>query len=176
MAFDYKSFISEIKTLIEEVSRFESADKKYNSDKFKKWRHKVEDFIYKVEAQTYSINCSINTRQFRIFGYGTYSSESQQQKFDADLTDSINELKLVVENYEKYGDPKEHTPVKKAETKELNWPDKVTLDWFFKHMPADMWWKLACAIVAALVLAYELGGYIQSHSISLPDNIQIKSK
>ena len=58
--------------------------------------------------------------------------------------------------------------IKEIENKELSWPDKVTLGWFIKHMPAGIWWGLICTLLAVLTAAYELGAYIQSHSISLP--------
>ena len=176
MTFNYKAFVDEIIRFIEEANNFTTAEKKHDSETFKVWRHGVLDFIYQIEPQKYSINCSLSTRQFHIYGYGSYSQNSQQQKFDKDLTDTINELKLIVKNYQKYGDPKEHVPSKETEKKELIWPDKVTLDWFIKHMPAGIWWSLFCAFLAVFAAAYELGTYIQSHSISMPENIQIKSK
>jgi hypothetical protein len=168
MSFNYKSFIDEIIRLIEVANNFTTAEKKHDSESFKVWRHAVLDFIYQIERQKYSINCSLSTRQFHIYGYGSVSQNSQQQKFDKSLTDTINELSLIVKNYQKYGDPKNHFSPKEIENKELSWPDKVTLGWFIKHMPAGIWWGLICTLLAVLTAAYELGAYIQSHSISLP--------
>lgn len=176
MEFNYKAFIDEIIRLIKVADDFSSSDKKHDSNAFKAWRHAVLDFIYQIERQKYSINCSLSTRLFHICGYGTYSQSSQQNKFDRDLSDTLNELKLLVTNFEKYGDPKEHDATKLTEIKEQYWPDKVTLHWLFKHMPARLWLALISALVSAVFVGYQLASFLQSHQVNPINKIEAPSK
>lgn len=105
MPYDYKSFIDEIVIYVDEAKQFSSKDKTWDSDAFRKWRHKTKDSIYRIQKLGYSINCDVTSRQFHIFGYGPNSKSQQDKKFEQDLLDTTNELELLIEQFNKYGVP-----------------------------------------------------------------------
>jgi hypothetical protein len=79
------------------------------------------------------------------------------------LQDTLNEMKLVISNYKKYGDPKLEKPAppttQSASAEEMKWPekDKVTLKWLVEHMPATIWLGLIAAFCAVAVTAVGVG-------------------
>ncbi len=161
MKFDYSAFISELDRLINVAAAFNQADMHYESESFRKWRHETSDIIHKVERLGYSINCNLVARQFHIFSYSGTSSREQTKKFQRDLTDTINELNYIVDDYKKYGAPLNRLE-RKVENKSnetssdlsSGWPDKVTLAWLWKHMPAKIWIGLIAAFLGAISVGY----------------------
>ena len=167
MSFNYENFISEISTLIDQAKNFSPSDRSYDSDAFRKWRHRTQDSIYRIEKLKYNINYNLTTRQFHIFGYGSYSKPQQDNVFNRDLGDTINELELIVEQYKNYGTPNES---KRATSKidqldkEVNMPDKITLKWLIEHMPLSGWLTFLSLLGGAFSAGYGLHSAIYSAS------------
>lgn len=126
---------------------------------FRKWRHNVTDLIERVEDQGYEVNSSIENRYFDEPGSYTYDPTRNDRisAFNRDLQDTINEFQTIVERFEKYGAPK--TLAKNAVEKEesLEWPQKITLSWLFKHAPIGLWFKAGGIVLAVLILGITIG-------------------
>lgn len=157
MPYDYKSFIDEIVIYVDEAKQFSSKDKTWDSDAFRKWRHKTKDSIYRIQKLGYSINCDVASRQFHIFGYGPTSKSQQDKKFEQDLLDTINELELLIEQFNKYGVPtstNKHAVVTEHSNSKLELPAVISLKWLFEHMPIKGWLIIFSLLVSAFGLGF----------------------
>jgi len=155
MSFNYKHFIDEITASLNQVKTFLPKD--WDSDEFRKWRHKLLDSIYRIERQGYSINCNLSTRQFHIFGYGGYSKSEQDNLFKKHIADTVSELELIIEQYKNYGEPlnKKLPSINdsaKALGKEM--PEKITLRWLIDHMPIQGWIAFISFLIGAFGIGY----------------------
>lgn len=158
MPFDYKSFIEEITILVDEAKNFQIADRHYQSESFRKWKHKTADLINQIGRQRYSINSNLQMRQFHAGGYSLLSESEQQEIFNRDLADSINELNLVIEQYQKYGDPR--ATKKSSETItttiKIQIPEKVTLRWLIDNLPIKVWLWFGGLLFTSAALGFGL--------------------
>ena len=156
MNFNYKSFINEITASIAEAKNLSPKD--WDSETFRKWRHKVLDSIYRIEEQGYNVNCNLRVRRFRIFGYGITSNLEQDNIFHKDLTDTINELELIIEQYENYGFPllsKSDSQKNSTEIKAMEVTEKITMRWLFDHMPIKGWVVIIGLLAGTFGLGYK---------------------
>lgn len=101
--FDYAAFIDELRQLLKEAETFPAKARRHDSPEFRAWRHRVADRLLEVKRLRYSVNTDISGRQFRPL-YNANERE-RSERFDGDLSDTINELALVVRNFDTYGDP-----------------------------------------------------------------------
>lgn len=167
MPFDYTHFIEEITALIDQAKTFSASERSYDSDVFRRWRHRAQDSIYRIEKLKYNINCNISTRQFHIFGYGSFSKSQQDNIFNRDLTDTINELELIIEQYKAYGSPQGTRPDTLNEIKlkrGVDMADKITMKWLIEHMPLHGWLTFFGILAAAFSAGYVLHSTIISAS------------
>jgi len=173
-AFDYDAFINDLILLVKRADLFTAQDRTHDSDNFRQWQHEVIDLINRISRQRYRINCYVQHRLFRINGYGSYSPDDQRAQFDRALKDTLNELRLVIENYKRYGDPNIGPATSAADstrnsvlpiiegviTEELNWPEGVTLKWLFDKMPANIWWMLLSLLGASIIGSFGAGYWV----------------
>lgn len=113
--FDYSAFIDELRLLVERAKAFGVNERHRESESFRKWRHEAEDLIGRINRLRYDINCGLPERAFRVMAYGSVSGREQQEAFDKDLSDTLNELELVIARFDRYGDPK-NRPATQAPT------------------------------------------------------------
>ncbi len=105
---EYKDFIIELKDLLKDTNELFDKKDLDEDDKFRKWRHKSTDLINNIESRGYSINCDIYNRRFNVFApYATVRESERLKTYNRELQDTINEFETIIENYEKYGCPKE---------------------------------------------------------------------
>lgn len=164
--YDYPTFINELRVLISQAEQFARADKDRASAVFKQWRHELLDSLNRIQVLGYTINTNIETRKFTMV-YAKSALE-QLRKFESAVEETLIELRLVIRNYERHGDPKAvpvavpkkkqslaefasdtfdalNTPVKPTPKQPLKWEDKPTLAWLWHNMPASAWLALAGA-------------------------------
>lgn len=108
----YKDFITEIKPLLEEARSLFNADQLHENPQFRKWRHKLTTKINTIDEQGYWVNCGVESRSFDIMTYSSVSKKERLDVYNRDLQDTINELETVIDDFNKYGDPK--TPKKES--------------------------------------------------------------
>lgn len=156
MKFNYINFINEIAVSITEAKNLSPKD--WDTEAFRKWRHKLLDSICRIEEQGYKVNCNLSVRRFRVFGYGITSKFEQDNIFNKDLADTINELELIIEQYKNYGDPslnKSDSQKNTAEIKAIEVTEKITMRWLFDHMPIKGWVAIIGLLAGTFVLGYK---------------------
>jgi len=155
----YEDFVNELRPLLQEAAVLLNLQNLHEEPHFRKWRHNVTDLIERIEDQGYEINSSIQNRYFDEPGSYTYDPTRKDRinAFNRDLQDTINEFETIIARFDKYGDPKE-PPENAIETAEpLEWPQKITLSWLFKHAPIGLWFKAGGILLAAIILGITIG-------------------
>lgn len=104
--FDYHAFIAELRGLIARAKVFGEPDRGAETAVFRRWHHEVGDLIDRVNRLRYDINTDFRSRAFRVMSYGASSRREQLEAFNRDLDDTLHELQVVVDRFERYGDPK----------------------------------------------------------------------
>jgi hypothetical protein len=97
--------------------------------------------------------------------YPGASFRANSTALEKELGDSLIELRFIIEQYEKYGEPV-HTQLVTALTPpqdrpepvhELPAPEKVTLAWLAKHVSVGFWLKVAALALGILLLGAAVG-------------------
>jgi hypothetical protein len=149
----YRNFIKEILPLTEEARSLRDAKLLHEDQAFRKWRNSIKQLLQQIVQQDYLISCQIARRSF-----GNYDSTYDQLKksYQREIDDTINELEFIIDSYKKHGEPAKGGPSK--ETTQLEWPNKITLAWLFKHAPWALWTGFVALLVAAFVLGTQVAG------------------
>lgn len=165
--YTYKRFIEEIRDTISEGQKSDFKSLNHNDAKFKAWRHKLKDSINDVEALGYEINCNISRRVFFSMSY-TSSSTDNRRVYEADLIDTINELSLILNKYEKYGEPK----INKIQDLKINSnsaidtiastakkTEIVSLKWAWENITIKGWSTIIIILLGTFSLGVEFQTY-----------------
>jgi hypothetical protein len=178
--WNYAKFIEAIRELIPLAQKLHESPSNIYDPEFKEWRHTLLDAVERIEALGYSINT-------RVLGRNFAPTESVEEDPDYEFTQAMEEtlieLKLVVKNYEKYGDPNvssrlyaiETVPVQDlapisdananphavSKTVEplLFEKEKMTLRWVLDNVPVQFWLWLGSAGVALFIAGFSVGGW-----------------
>lgn len=173
----YEQFIGALRPLFSEAKMLFNLEERHENAKFRKWRHQTTDLFDRIEANGYTINSSIPSRNFDNFGtYTDTPSASERMKaYNRDLQDTINEIQTVIDGYENFGDPK---PRKSRETKieSLVWPEKMTLHWLWEHSDVSMWWWIGGVLVSVFFLGVSVGNSSFYEMVSTPSGSEVTSK
>ena len=151
---EYADFIRDLRGLKDEAGALFNLQQTHHDPVFRRWRHRVTALISAIENCGYSIDCSIASRLFDIATYGSVTWTKRIERYNRDLQDTVNELDTIIDHFDRYGDPKGQTAAAPAlpPLAELEWPQKITLSWLFKHAPIDIWLKFAGALGAAFLI------------------------
>lgn len=99
--FTYYTFIVELKALYEQGSTFPSNQHSANNPKFREWKLRLTELLQRVNRLGYdSFSCAVASRRFT-----SINESAKGRVFYQHLSDTLNELKLILDNYEKYGEP-----------------------------------------------------------------------
>lgn len=147
----YRSFIAELGPLVEEARALHNAKYLHKDPAFRKWRTNVTRLLDQIVQQDYLITCEIKRRSFGNY-VGTY--DNLKASFQQEIGDTINELEFIIDNYKNHGEP----PIGGApkQTAQLEWPNKITLDWLFKHAPWRFWMGFVVILATAFVLGTQV--------------------
>ena len=164
--FNYAAFIKELTDLRDSFANPPLNHRTHESIEFKQWRHQVSDLIERIESKGYDINCRIGQRRFRVMSYGSISRRELQEAFDNAHAETMIELNTIINNFEKYGDPKARSSVPVLDPlifpdfekkKPLEWKKEATLMWYFNNTPAVTMWGFGVVIVSLILGAFLLG-------------------
>jgi hypothetical protein len=149
----YDNFIGEIRSIVDRARDLFDADELEENKDFKRWKKELVSLILAIEDSGYNPRCDVISREFTLFAdYGSIPSDAQLRKaFNDDLQDTIDELEIIVNSYDKYGGPNNN--IVKSTPAELDYPEKVTIMWLARHMPA----KLLITAIVLLASAFLLG-------------------
>ena len=153
----YRAFIEELRPILEEARKLRTAKKMHEDERFRKWRNKLEGLISQIVHVNYLLPCPVNTKARRFGRYGYTSTESQKEelfrKYQMEMDDTINELQLIIENYENHGEPAKGG---KSAT-DLEMPKVVTASWLFHHAPISLWVKVITIAIAIFSFGVFIG-------------------
>lgn len=164
--FNYAAFINELTVLRDSFANPPLNHRTHDSLEFKQWRHQVSDLIERIESTGYDINCRIGQRRFRVMSYGSITPREQQETFNNAHAETMIELNTIINNFEKYGDPKATSPVPALESsispdfankKPLQWEKEATLMWYLNNTPAVTLWGFGVVFVSLVLGAFFLG-------------------
>jgi hypothetical protein len=160
ITFNYACFIDEIQAAIKEAKNIDKKNFHYQDQFFKSWKHRVLDLIDEIEKQEYEINCNLRGRVFHSLAY-TSTPLDDKNCFEKHLTETIDELNLIVEKFKKYGDPKIRHHVISANEKvqqvKLTSPEKITLKWLWEHLSVTWWFKIIFVFFATFSAGITIG-------------------
>jgi hypothetical protein len=97
--------------------------------------------------------------------YPGASFPANSTALEKELGDSLIELRFIIEQHEKYGEPV-HTQLVAASAappplpepgSELTAPEKVTLAWLAKHVSVAFWFKVAALALGLVLLGAAVG-------------------
>jgi hypothetical protein len=151
---NYSEFIDELRPLLDEARSLFDEDQTHQNPRFRKWRHQLTTTISIIEDQGYTVDCDIASRIFQVASYGSVSKAEQIAAYNRELQDTINEMKIIIEYFDKYGDPKRHSQgeISSRKTNKIEWPSKMTLSWLFNHAPIKLWLQFGSILVAVFLL------------------------
>ena len=153
--FNYDAFIEEIRALTKDALALKDNDLSADAFKFKAWRRRVEDSFRKVGEIGYQRpNCDVSRRLFTD-RYG--SKREAGEAFVRDMTDTLDELQIIVENFDKHGPgPKKSGPLiigkapEAVPTPVLPVPPEVTWPWLKQSVPMKLVLQSIAIVVAIL--------------------------
>ena len=152
----YKEFIKEIERLAKAVEELKNSQKLHEDEKFRSWRNEVTSTVNQILQSNYQLPCQVNIQK-RTFGslHSMYSTkEGKVDFYNMELTDTYNELKYLIDNYKKYGEPSKR--MMSTESGE-DIPKIITLSWIWNHAHYSLWLKLGGLLLAAFLLGVQVG-------------------
>src|SRR4051812_24489158 len=133
----YQDFINELCELVAAGEQLYSVITTHNDAGFRAWRHRAESLVQEAKDLGYRLpgNCKSDTRAYRAIFYGA-SIQTNITALKKELDDSLIELRFLIDNYKKYGEPI-HTQLADSAhaTERPDVPDKVTPPWLTKNVP-----------------------------------------
>lgn len=165
-SYDYATFIEELRERDAEVPELMAKHALHKDMDFQRWKHAVIDAIQRIEAQNYVIHCDVVHRRFSLLiSFGQSTPREQRQYFQNDLGQTQIELRQLIDNFEKYGDPRAQAKEPEdavefgAKPATLVLPPQITIQWVMEHVPVS-WWCTA----GGIVFASFMGGVSIGHS------------
>nr|BAJ06956.1 hypothetical protein [uncultured bacterium]BAJ06958.1 hypothetical protein [uncultured bacterium] len=150
----YSEFIDELRPLLDEAHSLFDEDQTHQSPRFRKWRHQLTTTISIIENLGYTVDCDIASRIFQVASYGSVSKNAQMAAYNRELQDTINEMEIIIEYFDKYGDPKISSQAAASDDRaeKLEWPTKMTLSWLFNHAPIKLWLQFGGILITVFLL------------------------
>ena len=149
----YRAFIDELVPLTEKARTLRGAEELHEDSAFRKWRNKITRLLDQVVHQGYLITCQIKRRGFGNLSDATY--EACKASYQQEIDDTINELEFIIDNYRKHGEPPKGGVSKQS--LQLEWPEKITLAWLFRHMPLSYWSVLIGLLITVFFSGVQIG-------------------
>jgi hypothetical protein len=176
MAFDYKTFIDELRVLVAQGHNFAPAEKNALEQPFKRWRLEVVAHLDEILKLGYRPSCRIALRHFRQLpsDWGPDRPDMNLKVFERDMSDTLDELEVLINYFDKHGAPlAPHapkgvaiatppiTPPATESAPPLKPPETVTLHWVWKHTHWS--WPVVAGgtLVTAFAAGYGLRDWVQ---------------
>jgi len=99
----YRDFINEIRELLSVEGNLYNLPNTDQDTDFREWRNKLTSYIALIEQEGYIVICGV---RIRSFGAGYKKDTTRLDMYNTELRDTLNQLRVLVESYDKYGAPK----------------------------------------------------------------------
>lgn len=178
--FDYSAFIEDLRPLLAESTKFPANQQSAGSASFKRWKLRLTDLLDRIEALGYDVRCGVHQRMFaNMYGSGS------DRVWVAHMMETIDEIELIIQNFETYGDPgrtrkgrtswfgegqvppKAEKPAPAVEPvaapkpspvpAPLPAPEKVTIGWMIHNVDWKGWTAIASVLAAVAFGSYKAG-------------------
>ncbi len=158
----YRDFITELERLATEGRKLRNAKRMHEDPDFRKWRNELQSLLNQIVQVDYLLPCSVQAHK-RSFGYSNRpkTDDELMAGHRRDMDDTINELTVITESFEKHGEP----PKGRTSASELETPKVVTLSWLYHHTSVSFWWKIVTVSLAVVVGVFSLGVYFGQNDI-----------
>jgi len=151
----YEHFIADLRRSISDGQKMLTGHTTHRDQEFREWRHRIESSVKDATASGYRLPGPVKSpaRTYR----SVYEHSAGTTEFERDVEDTLIELRFLVERYEQQGAPPLVKPPVAASASRpsaaaLQLPDRVTVSWLMKHVPAGIWIKAAGVLAVAFVL------------------------
>ena len=183
--FDYAMFVERLKKLCVQGEKLGDTSRHSESVPFLQWKHEVSDLVARTVNSGYSVNTKVDHYDFDAYIHSRDRSPSTRlAAFERDMTLTLGEFRLIIANYERYGDP--DTPVKlQTAPKDIEakhaipvpvaaapvtpevriWPDKVTYVWLRDNVPLPVFGWVITAIAGAAALGFAVAAWEPIHTL-----------
>jgi len=151
----YKNFIDEIRRLAAEGKKLRNAGRMHEDPGFRKWRNELGSVLSQIVQVDYLLPCSVQAHN-RRFGYSTRITTTDEELMAAyrrDMDDTINELTVIVESFDRHGEP----PKGGKASAGLEMPKVITAFWLFHHAPITFLLKVGTVAIAIFSIGVYVG-------------------
>jgi len=139
----YKAFIGELRHLVKEGATIARTPLTDLDPRFRKWRVQVESLVQHIEQEGYSLPCPVHS-QSRVY----------LAKFELEIHDTLNELRTLIDRYEKFGEPRRR---ERVGGKAVLTNGKETLSWLWHNVSRVAWGLWLASIAAAFGAGFYAG-------------------
>lgn len=163
----YAEFIAEIRRLAGVGdSLISKASVSHESREFRDWRHEVESTVAQIRTAGYLLPGNFASSSRHYLALWNATPAEHREAFNRAMGDSLKELRYIIDQYEKYGEPKGGATAPQPEMIVTTQPDlplaspeRVTLRWLIDHVPVIYWLWLAGGFIATFLIGVSAGQY-----------------
>lgn len=157
----YAEFIAEIECLVGRGDAITGADADHESRPFRDWRYAVETTVTNAKEQGFKVPGEFDSENRHYMALWDAPRGEHRKVFTRDMADSLTELRFIVEQYRKFGDPTPRRPgdAAPATAPALARPDRVTVRWLIDYVSAMSWLAVAGLALALFFLGYGAGKF-----------------
>jgi hypothetical protein len=153
----YRDFIDQLSDLVRIGEQLREHGISHRDPEFRDWRHRSESLVAEAVALGWRLPGPYKS-SVRAYAplYATGDAKEIVAAFRQDVSDSLIELRHLVDQFERYGEPKSIQLVA-HDKPPLPAPDKVTVDWLAKNVPVGLWAAAAGILAATFLLGASVG-------------------
>ncbi len=167
-SLNYAAFVEELGELHDEAIAIESVGV-WNPRHvaFRRWKARLFDLLARIRKACYEdIRCDVEDRDFNYDGPEGDHGVHARKVFDDAMEDTLIELKLIIDNFNKYGDPSPIKPETESGSsgvaapahEPLPVPEKVTIPWLWKNVSVPLMVGGIVFVGAVFTVGLGLGG------------------
>jgi hypothetical protein len=156
----YEQFIEEIRRLVAQGADLLEEGATAGTYEFRKWRHEAQSTVTNAENLGFSLPGKFNSsmRAYRAT-WTSATPKANRDEFLREMGDSLNELRFLVDQFDKFGAPKPKQPSVPEAKAPLAAPDKVTVGWLIHNVSLTGWTIIGGLALGLLSVGYAAGRY-----------------
>jgi len=153
----YADFIQELQELVTTGEALLVPGTSDETPSFRAWRHRTESLVKEAQASGRRLpgDFRSSSRMYMPM-YSPASADEKYRAFSRDVSDTLIELRLLIDQHEKYGEP-QFVQLVGVEASSPELPSTVTFAWLWKHVPVSFWVKVATILMAAFLIGVAVG-------------------